>query len=100
MAECRSCGARIIWTRTEHGRRMPVDEAPAPAEVHAGFVLRVGCPTCDGGQLQPSGIKCPTCKGDTSPLAISATREQLPGELLHLSHFATCPNANEWRRRG
>lgn len=26
---CRSCGARVVWTVTENGKRMPVDEAPS-----------------------------------------------------------------------
>lgn len=43
-ARCRSCQALIVWTRTPHGKRMPVD--------------------ADGK-----------------------------------SHFATCPQADTWRRR-
>lgn len=34
-AQCRSCGADIVWFRTKSGNRMPVDElstAPADAE--------------------------------------------------------------------
>lgn len=78
MALCRSCRAAITWCRTEKGRKMPVDALPAPATVHAGFVLR--------DQTSPDG-----------PLAISATRDQLPGEELYVSHFATCPNADQHR---
>jgi hypothetical protein len=28
MATCSSCGAEIIWTVTEAGRRMPIDAKP------------------------------------------------------------------------
>lgn len=47
-AECRSCGAPILWCVTARGKKMPVD-VPADDE--------------------------PTT-----------------------SHFATCPNAQEWRK--
>ena len=29
MSVCKSCGAEIIWTLTESGKRMPVDAEPA-----------------------------------------------------------------------
>ena len=77
-ATCRSCGRPITWVQTEHGRRMPVDVDPMPDDADAGFALR----------------KLPT--GDL--LAIAGTRAQLPDDVLHLSHFATCPDADRWRR--
>lgn len=75
MSSCRSCGGEIRWAKTAHGRNMPLDADPAPDDVHAGFVLR------DGGKL-----------------ALSVTRDMTPGETLYLSHFATCPNADQHRR--
>jgi hypothetical protein len=31
-------------------------------------------------------------------VALAATADAFPGELLRRSHFATCPNASEHRR--
>jgi hypothetical protein len=58
---------------------MPIDALPAPATVQQGFVLR---------ELDDPG----------GPLVISATRDQMPGEEIYTSHFATCPNADVHRR--
>jgi len=80
MTTCRSCGAEILWVRTEKERRMPLDRQPVDDSTPGGtFVLR------DTGS--PEG-----------PLAISATPAQLPGEVYYVSHFATCPHAAEHRR--
>ena len=27
-AQCRLCGAEVVWALTDHGRRMPIDRAP------------------------------------------------------------------------
>lgn len=43
MSICRTCHASILWTRTERGKRMPLDAAPicdAIAETRGLFVLR------------------------------------------------------------
>lgn len=79
MTTCRSCGADIIWARTEHSKRMPLDAQPVDGSQGHTFVLRD--PTSAEG-----------------PLAISATPAQLPGEVYYVSHFATCPQAAEHRR--
>ena len=80
-ATCRSCGAPILWVRTERDKRMPLDAAPVPATAQRGtFVLR------DKGSAE-------------GPLAIAATPAQLPGEVYYVSHFSTCPQAAEHRRQ-
>lgn len=81
MSTCRSCGAAIWWTLTEHGKRMPVDSPPVnldELESVAGLfaVRRIG----------------------DSLHAFAATPEQMPGAALYRSHFATCPDAGAWRR--
>lgn len=71
---CRSCKAKIIWTVTENGKRMPVDPMPCPDGNLALVML-------SGGVLESRVVK-----GDDR-------------QDLYLSHFTTCPNANRHRRR-
>jgi hypothetical protein len=76
MSACRSCGAPVLWAVTAEGKRMPVDAEPAPA-----------------GNL----IVDQTARPWT-------VRVVPPDDLLigdpprYLSHFATCPHANEHRK--
>lgn len=76
VTACRSCEARIIWTITAKGRKMPVDAEPRE---DGGFVLR--------GQ------------GDDHPPLALAKGEARGREPRYVSHFATCPNAAEHRKR-
>jgi hypothetical protein len=71
---CRSCGAPIVWARTDSGKRMPVDADPSEDGTlvleQAGAVLRAH---------------------------VVGT---VPGEgSRHRAHFATCPDAESWRKR-
>lgn len=79
MAACRSCGAAIVWARTERGKKMPIDVEPYTGDDDRGlFVLR---------ERDHSG----------GPLAIAAWG--LDGTEPHYrSHFGTCPNASQHRR--
>lgn len=71
---CRSCGATIIWTRTEAGKRMPIDVEPVDG---GNLILKRG----HGGQYW----------------AIVAADDIEP--TRYVSHFATCPHADQHRRR-
>lgn len=71
-ATCRGCGKPIIWGMTDDGKKIPLDPR-APV-----YVVRLmndgtyGCqraPKFEEGQLTPVGL---------------------------VSHFATCPKANEF----
>lgn len=73
-ATCRSCGAPVIWCLTANGKRMPLDAEPAD---DGDFVLAYGDP----------------------PLASRAPGRSLFDEDLFTSHFATCPDADQWRQR-
>lgn len=80
VGACRSCRAPIVWTRTEHGKRMPVDARADPSAARSTFALR--------DLTSPEG-----------PLAVAMTRAQAPaGERLYVSHFATCPDSAQHRR--
>lgn len=72
MAACRSCGAEVEWVVTEKGKRMPLD---------AGEV--------EGGNIVIDGL------GPTRVAKYVAN-----GAGNRVSHFATCPNAKEHRKRG
>ena len=69
-SHCRSCGAPIIWALTDNDRQMPVDEQPDPR----GNLMLVRRGT-----------------------AVYVKVVQ-PGEGNHRPHFATCTEADEWRR--
>lgn len=73
---CKSCRRPIRWVVTRgNGRRMPVDWDPH----EDGNVV-----------VDPDG------RADVyreTPTAVAA------GSTLHFSHFATCPNADQHRRR-
>jgi len=79
---CKSsiCGQSMIWTRTEEGRSMPVDEEPSS----------------DGG------FRLEELRGEGPPLAIfvpPAERDRWKGQL-HTSHFVTCVDAQHFREKG
>ena len=76
MSKCRSCEQSIDWVRTVSGKNMPVDpDYIQHDEVKPGTVL-----VTDGGNVitVKAGDRRPNIKG-------------------RISHFATCPEANQWR---
>lgn len=79
VKRCRSCGAEIIWTVTHNGKRMPVDAEPVP---DGNVRLRQ-----DGDRViaEYPGKEHPGLFDD-------------PDERRYLSHFATCPQAQSWRK--
>lgn len=80
MSRCKSCGASIVWALTALGKSIPLDPAPVAAGnlVIAGGVL--GTPQASVRYLT---------KGETPPA----------DQARFVSHFSTCPNAAEHRRR-
>ena len=78
IATCRSCDAPIIWATSKGGRTMPVDAEP----VEDGNVELTERPGAFLG-----------------PIASVLTGPSLLGGPLRKAHFATCPEAEQWRRR-
>jgi hypothetical protein len=75
MSSCSSCGARVEWVTTDAGKKMPLDLEPSAA----GNVVVRG-----DGVARTLG-----------PLELA----MLPtGTVRRVSHFATCPNAEQHRR--
>jgi hypothetical protein len=75
MAECRSCGAEIVWARTPSGKLMPLD----PERVLGGTI-----------ELDP----------DEDASLVTRFVGKRDGQPHYVSHFATCPQASQHRRRG
>ena len=74
MSYCRSCGASIFWARTEKGKLIPLDER---ARDDGTIIVRFD---------------------DELRAIVGVPADAFPGEPLYVSHFATCPQAERWRR--
>lgn len=91
VSRCDACGQPIVWATTERGRRIPLDPEPRPDGnvelicVHGVDVARVVTAVREQ-ELEQQAVA-----------AIRAGRE--PELRLHMSHFATCPSADTFRRR-
>lgn len=85
MSQCRSCKAPIVWVETEatakrKARKMPVDAT------EAGEIVKF-----DDGNLLVVGTT-----GSLDPIV----RYVKSGPKLAKSHFATCPDAASFRKKG
>lgn len=83
---CRTCGAEVIWARNPAtGKNAPIDAEP-PTDGGQGMVrlfLRQGLVSFEVLTAYPAAKLDPTAKS-----------------RLRRSHFATCPQAGAWRKRG
>lgn len=72
MAHCNSCGAELLWVRTEAGKATPLDAQP----------------TDNGNIAVVDGVAhvCYDLLDDDAG-------------LRYTSHFATCPDAKEHRKK-
>lgn len=73
-SRCNSCGAEIVWARSEGGRAMPLDAEPV-----------------EGGNVEL------LADGTAIVLKKEEAASYLPG-TLRKSHFATCPHAARHRK--
>ena len=80
--KCRSCDAEIYWVFTEHGNRMPIDADPRDD----GNVALIQSPSGRRARVLP-----PEGMFEDEDLT------ELRQGVRYTSHFATCPNADEWR---
>lgn len=69
---CGSCGAKIVWGKTKAGKSMPIDMFTLPESDKVMLIDRWN-------------------RGDNTPLIFNAEK--------HISHFATCPNAKQHRKK-
>lgn len=77
-ASCKSCGAKVLWTITESGKRMPVDFDPHP---EGDVQLTRGADEHGAPAWRSRYVR----RGEPRP---AVTRR---------SHFATCPHASRHR---
>jgi hypothetical protein len=80
LGECEACHAHMLWTITPTGARSPIDYAPS----ETGNVL----------VLQPTGLS------ELLSVVLSGNALELArarGMQLRLSHFVSCPKADEFR---
>jgi hypothetical protein len=75
MSVCRSCGAPVVWAKTT--ARHPIPLNPEPSE--AGNLAY-----CDAGVVEYVGGPRSLFDSDERP--------------RYVSHFATCPDAPDWRK--
>lgn len=69
MPACRSCGAPILWARTVQGKAIPLD---AQRSERGNIELRGG--------------------------TAHYVTPDINAELRYISHFATCPQADQHRK--
>lgn len=76
--KCRSCGKPIFWLETTKGRMMPIDakaEQRVVAVQASDHLVLAGKQDLDVGDARARVI------------------------ATYTAHFASCPNAGEWRNR-
>lgn len=76
---CRGCQAPMTWALTDRGKGIPLDPDPVPD----GNLVQAG-ENADDGRM----IVRYLAKGE----------EPEPGVARYKTHFATCENADEFRR--
>lgn len=81
VRRCSSWNARVIWTETVHGKRMPVDATPR----QDGNIRLERRQERDGDTIV-AHYDQPTLLGDSG------------SEQRYVSHFTTCPQSKEWRK--
>lgn len=81
MAKCKSCGNPLIWVQLKSGKMHPCD--PALVQFWAN-------PNARGSVV--------TQQGEVVHCDFDGPLEEMT-DVGYISHFATCPNAAQHRRR-
>lgn len=78
--KCRSCGAAVAWVITApKGKRMPIDPEPV---ADGNIILQLGA-----------------VNSQVPPLATTLAKGASTELPRYKSHFATCPNAKQHRKK-
>ena len=87
IVKCKSCGAPIVWIETVNGKSMPCDaEAVEYQENRKGKSQIV----TESGNV---------VRGDIVANAPDTLLPKVVDGTGYISHFATCPYANQHRRK-
>lgn len=98
MSACRSCGTPIWWARTTKDRRIPIDVEAVP--VGAGNLIVVTDTILATEQGEPIGLAdIAVVKASGQGYVISIATHMVPEAPRWRTHFATCPQANQHRKR-
>lgn len=89
MSKCKSCGAEIIWIKTKSGKAMPCN----PQKIS----YRTAPPFPDVDQLCGNGQVLTLITPDGR--VARGTFDPASEKIGYVSHFATCPAADSFRRR-
>lgn len=81
IGQCRSCGQRIRFIHMKSGKSMPVDERLVNYKLASGGKERIVTPD-----------------GDVVACITGVCAKEADG-FGYVSHFATCPNARQHRKR-
>lgn len=93
QATCRSCHAPIWWAVSESsGKRIPLDPEPAGD----GNIVETGRTHTSGVPMVRYLKKSAAVTWPTLALAVGG---QQPDQERYVSHFATCPDADQHRKK-
>lgn len=81
MSRCKACGQEIIWIKTKAGKAMPCDPQKIPYTTEP-----------PGGEKGKT-LVLPDGRIATGSLDLESDK------YGYISHFATCPAAEQFRRR-
>jgi hypothetical protein len=84
VGSCDGCGSIIYWCKLTTGGRMPLNRG---IERFAAIGMVAFNPTTGGGKV--------LAEADLP----NVEKWQQGGVRLHVSHFATCPEADQFRRQ-
>lgn len=84
MSRCRSCNAEIKWIKMESGKSMPVDASGISYSE-----------TFHPGAKGNNVLTLVTERGTI----VRTVFDPAGDKIGYMSHFATCPNANQHRKR-
>lgn len=95
QAKCRSCKQPIRWAITEkNARRIPLDLEPADD----GNIVETGATDPSTGAPIVRYLK--KSEGVTWPtMALVLGGQEPEPQARYVSHFATCPNADQHRKK-
>jgi hypothetical protein len=95
---CRACPAELVFVLTPKGKREPLERDAKPWSVWDELLDNEGAPLTAlrlvalvNGQPQSLGLK--------AARELGFDVEKHPSTLVHVAHFATCPERDRFRRR-